>query len=393
MIEEPHLANQFEDQLEGKYQEVMRNSAPARHGYDTAEQFQLDEECRLKAAIIQLAELNNRAMAIISDAIMHGMPITEEVADVRNQIVCSNEATGKDPMNKSTELAAGQWWLHSNGKPMLIVFDDRTIGSESGLPIVAYENANMGDWYKPSDFVRRLPDDAGFDYKPEPEVVFPQYCIPIAGGITTCHNKQVAFWTFDDNEHGRTFHTDGTSFPFGSGNFKDDRKRAVTKTEAEARLNKPIPEIVFDPETFTSDWGPFPEQHPDRWFIWSDNRYPIAFVKHASGQVFNLNVDSILKQSDDWDGGYEEQLANGELVEVTEFSAKAFLKRPRSASQIPKHEPPKPNRIPVRLYWYYGNVVACFAHSPPTDPSFVEIKLDPQMIISGSGFYVEGTGK
>ena len=50
----------------------------------------------------------------------------------------------------------------------------------------------------------------------------------------------------------------------------------------------------------------------------------------------------------------------------------------------------KPNRIPVRLYWYYGNVVACFAHSPPTDPSFVEIKLDPQMIISGSGFYVEG---
>lgn len=153
---------------------------------------------------------------------------------------------------------------------------------------------------------------------------------------------------------------------------------------------KPEPEIVFDPKKFTSDWGPFEKPSPDRWFIWSDNRYPIAFVKHDDGKVQNLNVDLVLKQSDDWHHGYEEQLTNGELVEVTEFSAKAFLKQPRSASQIPKHEPPKPNRIPVRQYWYDGNVVARYGHTPPTDPSFIEIKLDPEMIISGSGFYVEG---
>ena len=37
------------------------------------------------------SELNKRALAIISDAIMHGMPVTEEVADVRNQIVCGTK--------------------------------------------------------------------------------------------------------------------------------------------------------------------------------------------------------------------------------------------------------------------------------------------------------------
>ena len=35
----------------------------------------------------RLKGLNKRALAIITDAIMHGMPITPEVADVRNQIV------------------------------------------------------------------------------------------------------------------------------------------------------------------------------------------------------------------------------------------------------------------------------------------------------------------
>ena len=39
------------------------------------------------AEIVRLQILNRRALAIITDAIMHGMPITPEIADVRNQIV------------------------------------------------------------------------------------------------------------------------------------------------------------------------------------------------------------------------------------------------------------------------------------------------------------------
>lgn len=41
----------------------------------------------MEAEIERLRNLNNRALAIITGAIMHGMPVTEEVAAVRNEIV------------------------------------------------------------------------------------------------------------------------------------------------------------------------------------------------------------------------------------------------------------------------------------------------------------------
>lgn len=90
MFDMPREEPQYEDELDGKFRECMLNNVPARRGYDTAKSFGMDEESRLKAAIIQLTEMNKRAMAIIADAIMHGMPISEEVADVRNQIVGSS---------------------------------------------------------------------------------------------------------------------------------------------------------------------------------------------------------------------------------------------------------------------------------------------------------------
>lgn len=366
-------------------------------------------------------------------------------------------------MSNAEEPKAGQWWLRDDGKVMLIAFDERTIGSESSCPIIAYRKPDCGEWYAVNRFVRRLPDDAGFDYKPEPE--YPQYWTTLD---TSKDPESIAYIirtgpaAFGDHifvEHSGRHHD-----MFGCA-WNTGGRRRLTKEEAESLVIKPksIPEIVFDPKTFTSDWGPFEKPSPDRWFIWSDNRYPIAFVKHADGKVQNLNVDLVFKQSDDWNQSYEDQLTNGELVEVTEFSAKEYLKRPRSASQIPKsaepdpeewvtqdrvpdrtgidqwrrvdskhgntewepsvdgpskymhghttkacnsnavfevrcrrkdlpplpEQPPKPNRIPVRLYWYDGNVVARYDHSPPTDPSFVEIKFDPQRHISDSGFYVE----
>lgn len=87
MFDEPREEPQYEDELEAKFIDVMVNNVAARRGYDAAKAFGMNEEMRLKAAVIQLTELNKRAMSIITDAIMHGMPITKEVADVRNQIV------------------------------------------------------------------------------------------------------------------------------------------------------------------------------------------------------------------------------------------------------------------------------------------------------------------
>lgn len=44
-------------------------------------------QSRLMSKLDEQAELLERALTIISDAIMHGMPITKEVAAVRNEIV------------------------------------------------------------------------------------------------------------------------------------------------------------------------------------------------------------------------------------------------------------------------------------------------------------------
>lgn len=91
MFDEQPDGRQYEDELEDKFRECMLKNVVARRGYDAAKSFGLSEEYRLKAAVIQLTELNKRAMSIITDAIMHGMPITQEVADVRNEIVCTSE--------------------------------------------------------------------------------------------------------------------------------------------------------------------------------------------------------------------------------------------------------------------------------------------------------------
>lgn len=76
--------------IESKCREVLRNNAAARQIYITAQRAGMSEAQCLRAVIVQLAELNQRAMTIIADAIMHGMPITAEVAAVRNQLVMAS---------------------------------------------------------------------------------------------------------------------------------------------------------------------------------------------------------------------------------------------------------------------------------------------------------------
>lgn len=87
MFDMPPEEPQYEQELEDMFRECMQKNVPAQRGYNAARNCGLNEEMRLKAAVIQLTAMNKRAMAIITDAIMHGMPITPEVADVRNQIV------------------------------------------------------------------------------------------------------------------------------------------------------------------------------------------------------------------------------------------------------------------------------------------------------------------
>lgn len=51
---------------------------------------------RARNTMDRICDLNKRALAIITDAIMHGMPITEEVAAVRNEIVGAGSDKGSE---------------------------------------------------------------------------------------------------------------------------------------------------------------------------------------------------------------------------------------------------------------------------------------------------------
>lgn len=49
------FASFYEAELEREYRRVMVNDVAAKHGYDTAKIYQLDEIGRLKAAVVALS--------------------------------------------------------------------------------------------------------------------------------------------------------------------------------------------------------------------------------------------------------------------------------------------------------------------------------------------------
>ena len=85
-----------------------------------------------------------------------------------------------------------------------------------------------------------LPDCTGFDYVPEPEPVYPAWCLPKEGGELSGYRKQVAYYRYDSKNSGMTVHKDGTSFRWNDGrDFTDYARRVVTQQEAEERVEVP----------------------------------------------------------------------------------------------------------------------------------------------------------
>ena len=80
----------YENEINDEFRHVIQNNAVANRGYNMAKDLRLGEEDCLRCAVIALAKMNDRAMAVITDAIIHGMPMTKEVADVRKEIVGVN---------------------------------------------------------------------------------------------------------------------------------------------------------------------------------------------------------------------------------------------------------------------------------------------------------------
>lgn len=273
-------------------------------------------------------------------------------------------------MSNAEEPKAGQWWLRDDERVMLIAFDERTIGNECSCPIIAYRTPRCGKWYGVNRFVRRLPDDAGFDWKPEPEVVFPVWKAPNPDGlISVGYKKQLAYFRYDDAESGETFHKDGTSFRFSSGCLNHSHLITVTQAEAEARVVKRKSAEPDHEEWVTQD------RVPAR--IGIDQEYWIRGADPIDWRdLAPIGPAAVSKMMH----GQKDVFGDTLLLRCLRKHLPPF-----------PEQPPQPNRIPVRLYWYDGNVVARYGHTPPTDPSFIEIKLDSERHISDSGFYVEGS--
>jgi hypothetical protein len=66
---------------------LLNHNVSVRSSFDAAIAVGMSEEHALKSVICYLASLNYRTLGILTDAIMYGMPVTPEVADVRNRIV------------------------------------------------------------------------------------------------------------------------------------------------------------------------------------------------------------------------------------------------------------------------------------------------------------------
>lgn len=88
---------------------------------------------------------------------------------------------------------------------------------------------------------------------------YPRWYVRTDNAVSQREQKPVAFHRYDTEESGVTYHTDGTFFDFCSAT-DDAGKLEVTESEAIARLHPDG--SVFDPQTFTSDWGPFPKHEP-----------------------------------------------------------------------------------------------------------------------------------
>lgn len=113
------------------------------------------------------------------------------------------------------------------------------VGLDHEKEAVFIDEDNDFCWLNESQ-AEELPDCTGFDYVPEPEPVYPAWCLPKEGGELSGYRKQVAYYRYDSKNSGMTVHKDGTSFRWNEGrDFTDYARRVVTQQEAEERVEVP----------------------------------------------------------------------------------------------------------------------------------------------------------
>ena len=291
---------------------------------------------------------------------------------------------------------AGEWWQQIDGTKYLCIAKnkhDETIWQvkDSGF------RSLVGDYcWK---HWQHLPDCDSWEWQPE---VFPQYWTK----KNTDSNRDVAFVELKQGGNWTQHYRDGGKYLMTVVPFQKKGRTQLTKEQAEALLDLPQP---FTQEELTAPYQAIPAadlppvESPDDWV--TQDRVP---PRHGIDQV----------QWSDWESslwvnlprgwyppkihGYRDEEDDTVLsvrcrrkdlpvmpspVETPTnqqlFEMIANLRDQMAAMTKPIEVKSQPKCVPVRLYWYDGNIVGRYDHSQPTDPSFREIRHD------GYKFYVE----
>lgn len=229
---------------------------------------------------------------------------------------------------------AGEWWLNRRGKISFVAFNERSItstgstnypllvytDSEGNYNWLTYDGKNILDTIigSDNDLIRHLPDCTGFNWVEE---VFPQYYVYVSEsvGYYECLSKD---HVDHHDRYGTVVRQHSNSYSLLKG--KPGIWKQVTKEEALTRVYKPTPTPVFDPKTFTSDWGlhfPMREQLPPR----------VSYSFHQ--------VSSDLWR---WDGKLDNQVVFGGIAPTKQ---QAYTE----ATQWTKDNSPKTNKEPVLI--------------------------------------------
>jgi len=125
---------------------------------------------------------------------------------------------------------------------------------------------------------------------------------------------------------------------------------------------------VTEAEALARVTPPEPVESPDDWVEITD-----------PGHVLRKGIDQVLES-----GFSTHRWAVVALSEGIKAGQSGYVACRCRRKDLPAKQPAT-KRVPVRLYWYDGNIVGRYEHSQPTDESFVEIHSD-----CDGGWYVIG---
>lgn len=253
---------------------------------------------------------------------------------------------------------AGEWWQKEDTRVCIVGTrkNGLTVGEMQSGTLIPF--MSIHGW-------QHLPDCDSFEWQPE---VWPQYWTT----KDTDSMRDVAFIELKQDGDWVQHYRDGGESLMTVVPFQKKGRTQLTKEQAEALVDKPQTPVVCsmcglspviegtagckDCTEWALDSVRVPVESPDDWVEITD-----------PGHVLRSGIDQFVVKGNE----YGDWKLYQPMASSTTYRVKDFRDVRCRRKDLPPL--PSPKRVPVRLYWYDGNIVGRYDHSQPTDPSFQEI--------------------